>query len=53
MEVIPITNHSTQNLNGMHVSHYSGLVMVLDVPSDWGPMVKDMSLHNHHACPNH
>jgi hypothetical protein len=26
MEVVPITNHSTQILSGMHLSHYSGLV---------------------------
>jgi hypothetical protein len=31
----------------MHLSHHSGLVMVLDVPSDWAPMVRIMSLHNH------
>jgi hypothetical protein len=48
-----ITNHSTQILSGMHVSHYSGLVVVLDVPNDRGPMTRDMSLHNHRACPNH
>jgi hypothetical protein len=53
MEVIPITNHSTQILSGMHLSHYNGLLLVLDVPSDWGPMAKDMSLHNLRACPNH
>jgi len=28
------------------------MVMVLDVPSDWGLMARNMSLHNHHACPN-
>jgi hypothetical protein len=27
--------------------------LVLDVPSDWGPMAEHTSLHNHHACPNH
>jgi hypothetical protein len=36
IEVIAITSHSTQILSGMHLSNYSGLVMVLDVPSDWG-----------------
>jgi hypothetical protein len=50
-EMIPITNHSTQILNGMHLSHYNGLVVV-DVPNDRGSMARDMSLHNHHACPN-
>jgi hypothetical protein len=53
MEMIPITNHSTQILSGMHLSHYNGLVVVLDVPSDWGLMTRDMPLHNHCACPNH
>jgi hypothetical protein len=50
MEVILVTNHSIQILSGMHLSHYSGLVVVLDVPSDWGSMTRDTSLHNHHAC---
>ncbi len=31
MEVIPVTNHYTQILSRMHLSHYSGLVVVLDV----------------------
>jgi hypothetical protein len=39
------------NLSGMHLSHYSVLVVVLDVLSDWGPLARNMSLHNHHACP--
>jgi hypothetical protein len=36
VEVILVTCHSTQILSEMRLSHYSGLVMVLDVPSDWG-----------------
>jgi hypothetical protein len=53
VEMILVTNHSTQILNGMHLFDYSGLVVVFDVPNDWGLMTGDMSLHNHHACPNH
>ncbi len=36
IEVITITSHSTQILNEMCLFHYSDLVMVLDVRSDWG-----------------
>ncbi len=36
VEVITITSHSTQILSEMCPPHYGGLVMVLDIPSDWG-----------------